>query len=83
MSGLIVRLTANKELEALLRSAEDFEITTPLENFDNDEEDANMKKYEISIENNLEKSNTKDILNVSKKEIQKDGKANSTELERH
>jgi len=83
----IIRAEASDDIEKLLRSPEDFEIITPLEEFDDQDDGVNMIEYEIITEKNFEKPKKKDIIKdtIKSKETEKkqDGKSNDTELERH
>jgi|GEM_PF-5903862 len=92
MSGHIIRIKSNDVIAKLLNAEGDLEISTPLEDFDNDEDaEFNLKKYEIYIENNFENSKDKGIIkdtakaktNTNQKENPQHGKSNSPELERH
>ena len=86
----IIRVKSSDVIEKLLRSGEDFEILTPLEEFDNEEDETNTKKFEIYIENNFEKSRKsailKDIQKKSvqeKEEIKQHGESHNPQSERH
>jgi len=84
MDKYIIRINSSSEIEQLLSADTDIEIVTPLEHFDQNEDDESIKDFEIYVENALDVIQKKGILKDIEEGIKENenGKSNDKESER-